>query len=135
MLAEKLDGTAILVHRQNLIIEVKRQSSSPKKGKKDKQPKVSKMVKKIMEATGVTWKQHKRHTNNQKKMTEELAHISVKCPFCSSSKVLHLSATALREWQAGKLVQEAFANLSADDRERLITGVCPECWEKTFNPG
>jgi hypothetical protein len=26
-------------------------------------------------------------------------------------------------------VQEAFPDLSDDDRERMLTGICPQCWD------
>jgi hypothetical protein len=28
------------------------------------------------------------------------------------------------------LVQEAFPELSANDREFIISGICPECWDR-----
>jgi hypothetical protein len=36
------------------------------------------------------------------------------------------------DWQDGALAQDAFPYLSADDRELLISGICPTCWEKSF---
>ncbi len=36
------------------------------------------------------------------------------------------------KWQEGELAQNAFPYLSADEREMLISGVCPKCWAKTF---
>lgn len=30
-------------------------------------------------------------------------------------------------------VQDIFPYLGADEREMLISGICPECWEKLFN--
>jgi len=36
-------------------------------------------------------------------------------------------------WQNKEMaIQEAFPELSADDREMLISGTCPACWEKMF---
>jgi hypothetical protein len=35
-------------------------------------------------------------------------------------------------WQSGELIQAAMPNLSADDREFLMTGITPEEWDATF---
>jgi hypothetical protein len=36
------------------------------------------------------------------------------------------------DWQNGVLAQVAFPYLSANEREALISGICPTCWEKMF---
>ena len=38
----------------------------------------------------------------------------------------------LDAWQGGQLIQRAMPNLSADDREFLMTGVTSEEWEAQF---
>jgi hypothetical protein len=44
-------------------------------------------------------------------------------------------AEAYRKYEQGMAVQDAFPDRSADDREFLITGICPECWDKMdWNP-
>ena len=35
-------------------------------------------------------------------------------------------------WNSGTLIQHAMPNLSADDREFIITGILPEQWEELF---
>ena len=35
---------------------------------------------------------------------------------------------------AGENIQIAFPDLTADQREILISGICPECWDKIFPP-
>jgi len=37
-----------------------------------------------------------------------------------------------RSWQEGMLIQKAMPNLSADDREFIMTGITPEEWEDVF---
>ena len=39
------------------------------------------------------------------------------------------------DWSDGELAQVAFPYLSADEREMLITGICPTCWDKMFDDG
>ena len=35
-------------------------------------------------------------------------------------------------WLGGGLIQDAFPNLSADDREFIMTGITPDEWDETF---
>lgn len=38
----------------------------------------------------------------------------------------------LDNWEGGMLAQEAFPNLTADQREFIMTGITPEEWEETM---
>lgn len=42
-------------------------------------------------------------------------------------------ACALKLWQDGMLIQEAFPTLNADQREFIQTGSTPEEWEQLFS--
>lgn len=35
-------------------------------------------------------------------------------------------------WKNGKHIQQAFPELSPDQREAMLTGTCPACWRKIF---
>jgi hypothetical protein len=39
----------------------------------------------------------------------------------------------LKEWQNGGLIQNVFPELSADEREFLMTGIIDGEWEENFN--
>ena len=54
------------------------------------------------------------------------------CPFCGHANEVAVNEADYWDWQDGELVQNAFPYLSADEREMLISGICPTCWEKTF---
>lgn len=57
------------------------------------------------------------------------------CPFCGKTHFVGLPFEAFISWMYnGVSVQDAFPELPADDRERLISGICPECWEEAFGP-
>jgi phage FluMu protein Com len=58
--------------------------------------------------------------------------IKTKCPFCKAVTELEVPNDGYKAWRQGMLVQKAFPDLSVDDRERLISGTCPKCWEETF---
>ena len=57
---------------------------------------------------------------------------TVTCPFCGESEILTLPLEGFLDWRNGTPVQEAFPDLSVDDRERLISGICPDCWDEMF---
>ena len=54
------------------------------------------------------------------------------CPFCGEMHEVHVNEDDYWDWQDGALVQDAFPYLTADEREMLISGICPKCWDKTF---
>ena len=54
------------------------------------------------------------------------------CPFCGHANEVEVNEMDYLDWQDGMLVQEAFPYLSADEREMLISGICPTCWAKMF---
>lgn len=58
------------------------------------------------------------------------------CSVCG--KVIDISMTfeQYQKWKYKKdLVQNIFPELSKGLREVLISGICPECWEKMFKGG
>lgn len=55
-----------------------------------------------------------------------------KCPFCGEYHEVLVSEADFAAWQGGELVQNAFPYLSVDDREILVSGICPKCWAETF---
>lgn len=61
-----------------------------------------------------------------------MINLIVTCPFCGVESVISVFEDDYLAWEQGALVQDAFPYLSADDREMLISGICPTCWEKTF---
>lgn len=54
------------------------------------------------------------------------------CPYCLTPAFVEVDAKAYNRWQVGTLIQEAFPDMSIDDREMLQTGYHPDCWDKEF---
>lgn len=52
------------------------------------------------------------------------------CPLCGQGCSTVVPSQGLWDWEHGKFVQEAFPNLSADDREQVMTGTHPWCWDR-----
>ena len=61
-----------------------------------------------------------------------LTRVDVSCIYCGTKEVYHLPAKDVRAWRNGKLIQDALPQLPAEDREFLISGLCPKCWDKLF---
>lgn len=70
-------------------------------------------------------------------MKENLHEVCVVtyCPFCGKAHEIEVNEIDYLDWQDGELVQNAFPYLSADEREMLISGICPTCWDKMFGDG
>lgn len=55
-----------------------------------------------------------------------------KCPFCRTKTEIKISAKGYVSWINGDVVQDAFPDMPAEDRELLISGMCYNCQDKTF---
>ena len=68
----------------------------------------------------------------EEKVNNKEVTIITACPFCGHANEIEVNEADYWDWQDGELVQNAFPYLSADEREMLISGICPKCWAKTF---
>jgi hypothetical protein len=60
--------------------------------------------------------------------------IKKRSPFSGKVHVMDLPITQIQidRYQEGELIQNAFPNLTAGQREFILTGITPEEWEATF---
>lgn len=60
--------------------------------------------------------------------------INKRCPFSGAINSMNIDVTQAQidKWQGGTLVQVAFPNISAAEREFIMTGITPAQWAKTF---
>lgn len=56
--------------------------------------------------------------------------VQVQCPICMEQAHVVVPLLGYLRWHEGELIQNALPSLNADDRERLITGICPSCWDR-----
>ena len=57
----------------------------------------------------------------------------VKCPFCGNvTKIENVSSYGVFAWRNGAFVQRAFPNMSIEDRECFVSGLCHDCQETMF---
>jgi hypothetical protein len=65
-----------------------------------------------------------------------MATIKIKtrpCPMCKETAELEVIESDLARYNHGALIQGAFPEMSKDDRERLISGMCGPCWAALFS--
>ena len=54
------------------------------------------------------------------------------CGVCGKYEVWSLDRQSVESWQAGENIQSAFPDMNAGDREVLISGTHPACWDQLF---
>lgn len=54
--------------------------------------------------------------------------VRVRCPTCLSEDAVVVPTEGFKRWRNGALIQRALPELTADLRERLISGTCQPCW-------
>lgn len=60
--------------------------------------------------------------------------ITKKNPFTGVETTLNLNITPLQleRWEQGELIQNAMPNLTASEREFIMTGITDDVWNDTF---
>lgn len=58
--------------------------------------------------------------------------IMKQCPFCMKTHTVKVEKKSFNEWLSGELIQNAMPNMSATEREQLISGICPKCQVSIF---
>ena len=63
-----------------------------------------------------------------------MAKVTLKgrCPFCGKEWAVEVSEEGYNAWRFGELAQIALADNTPEERECLISGICPECQESIF---
>lgn len=61
-----------------------------------------------------------------------IVQIKRTCPECRKKQSVKVYQEDFDRWQAGTHIQNAMPYLDANSREMLLTGICPECWDKMF---
>ena len=57
------------------------------------------------------------------------------CPFCGKGQEVEVNEQDYWDWEDGTLAQDAFPYLDPEEREVLISGICPTCWDSMFGGG
>jgi hypothetical protein len=54
------------------------------------------------------------------------------CCVCNEYEVWSLDRELVERWQGGENIQRVFPDMGAGEREQLISGTHPACWDKLF---
>lgn len=54
------------------------------------------------------------------------------CMVCNKTHAIEIDQDAFVRWMQGELIQNVAPELSDDDRELLISGVCGPCFDEVF---
>ena len=54
------------------------------------------------------------------------------CRICSQQQEVIAPVAGLMAWEEGAFIQDAMPELSAGDREMLISQTCDDCWHMMF---
>ncbi len=65
-------------------------------------------------------------------MSETIKVKAKACAVCGESQILELDRDATIKWQGGELIQNCFPDMPLDEREILISGTHPACWDTLF---
>ena len=55
------------------------------------------------------------------------------CIRCGESSTMMLDVEKIKRWVDGEYVQDVWPEMSIDNRELLITGTHPACWDEMFS--
>lgn len=58
--------------------------------------------------------------------------LECQCPKCRRTTVLYVFEDDYRRYIGGAKIQDCFSYLTDDQRELLLSGLCPDCWNELF---
>ena len=58
--------------------------------------------------------------------------LTMNCPFCGSLHQVTVGEDAFEKYVNGALASKAFPQLTATEREQIISEICPKCQSKFF---
>ena len=58
--------------------------------------------------------------------------VECRCPMCGKINTVEITESQWWRWQMGEHIQNVAPELSPDEREMLISGICPKCWDNMF---
>ena len=60
----------------------------------------------------------------------ECKDITIECVQCGGKFIIKVPVEGMRRWASGSFIQDALPTLSEDERELLISNICPTCFEE-----
>ena len=58
---------------------------------------------------------------------------SLPCPHCNTTVTLKITGEQLWQYNNNFSIQDVLHDIDIPVRERFMTGICGDCWDKLFN--
>lgn len=66
-------------------------------------------------------------------MSAQIGIVEVTCVNCHTKHTITVPVAGYKRWATGHAkIQDALPMLSEDERELLMSNICPHCWDKLF---
>ena len=62
----------------------------------------------------------------------KILHVCPKCVVCGVQSAFELPGTQVDRWKGGQFIQDAMPQLTADEREVIVSGTHPDCWDELW---
>ncbi len=62
----------------------------------------------------------------------ERTPLVITCTSCGKDHHFDVATDSFESWTRGAFIQDAMPDLSSNDREMFISGMCGECFDKMF---
>ena len=69
-----------------------------------------------------------------KKINYKEVCVVTRCPLCGRGNEVEVNEADYWDWDDGVNAAVAFPYLSPNEREMLISGICPKCWDNMLPP-
>ena len=67
-------------------------------------------------------------------MPTQTGAVEVECLSCKTKHTILVPTGGYKKWASGLAhIQDAMPGLSEDERELLVSNICPTCWDKLFS--
>jgi hypothetical protein len=63
---------------------------------------------------------------------KNVTHLKQQCLHCKLEYTILVDTDKYRDWVNGELCQNVWPHFNAGQREQIISGMHPECWEELF---
>ncbi len=68
----------------------------------------------------------------KKNIIPKILTIKRTCPYCKKVQTVKVRELEFLSWIKGEKIGKAMPTLTPEEREILISGICPPCWDKLF---
>lgn len=76
-------------------------------------------------------------TKGVKKMATNVLMVVItpQCFYCKATGTIKVSSEGYLKRLSGAAIQDAYPDLTAGEREQMMTGTHPDCWNEAFGIG